>query len=188
MNFEFTKRLSTIKAYRNARDEFSEMVLQDKALLPEVFAMAVNIDDENHHKACWILELIFEVKIEWLQEFLDEFCKTLPKYRDSSAIRTISKVCLFAVQENEKNTSFLDSKHIQVITEACFDWLINPDEKVAAKAYAMRALYILGKKQDWIYPELKHILPQNAGEHTAAYKAAAKYVLQHITKQENRKG
>lgn len=188
MNSVFCEKLAHIKAYRNARDEFSEMVLQNKTLLPELFAMAININNENHHKACWILELVFEQKINWLQEFLDEFCKTLPKYTNSSAIRPISKVCLFAVQENEKNTDFLKSKHIKAITEICFDWLINPDEKVAAKAYAMRALYILGKKQNWIYPELKHILPQNASEHTAAYKAAAKDVLQRITKQEKRKG
>ena len=188
MSSEFTKRLSTIKAYRNARDEFSGMVLHNETLFPELFAMAVNTKDKNHYKACWILELVLEQKINWLQEYLDEFCDTLQKYTNNSAIRPISKVCLFAVKEQEKNTAFLNGKHIQAITEACFDWLINPDEKVATKAYAMRALYILGKKQDWIYPELKHILPQNASEHTAAYKAAAKDVLQRITKQENRKG
>ncbi|MFY7729978.1 MAG: hypothetical protein ACOVRN_10710, partial [Flavobacterium sp.] len=72
----------------------------------------------------------------------------------------------------------LSAQQKELITEACFDWLINPDGKVANKAYAMRTLYILGKDTEWVYPELKRILSEDFSAHSAAYKAAAKELLQ----------
>ena len=98
-------------------------------------------------------------------------------------MRPISKICLFAVKKHSKNKNgFLEGKYINLITESCFDWLIKPEVKVATKAYAMRALYLLGKNDDWIYPELENILPLGFPQHSAGYQAAAKDVLTKIKK------
>ncbi len=176
-------KIANSNAYRAIRDELSGIVRNDKSLMPELMAFALNTNDKNHFKACWISELVFENKIEWLQEHLDDFCAALPKFTHESALRPISKICLFAVEKHYKTHSgFLNSRHINRITESCFDWLINPEGKVATKAYAMRTLYILGKKEDWIYPELETILPLGFPQHTAAYKVAAKDILKKITK------
>lgn len=159
------------------------MVLNDKSLIPDLITIAIDIDNISHHKACWICELVFENKIEWLSEYLDVFCNTLSNYTNESAMRPISKICLFAVEYHYKKSSdFLNTAHLNKITEACFDWLINPEVKVATKAYSMRALFILGKKEDWIYPELENILPLGFSTHSAGYKSAAKDILQRIEK------
>ncbi|WP_330441837.1 hypothetical protein [Flavobacterium sp. C4GT6] len=187
MNTDYYLKIEKSTAHRAIRDELSSMVLNDTSLLPELIATALNISDKNHHKACWISELVFEEKIEWLKEYLNVFCNTLPNFTSDSAIRSISKICLFAVQEHQKSKSgFLNGKHIRQITESCFDWLINPEGKVANKAYAMRTLFLIGKKEDWIYPELEYILPQGFPLHTAAYKAAAKDILKQIEKAKKR--
>ena len=65
------------------------------------------------------------------------------------------------------------------IIETCLDWLIQ-DEKVASKAYSMRALYNFNKKHSWINEELKMILSQDYPNHSAAYKAAAKDILRKL--------
>ena len=182
MNQYFYDRIENSTAHRPIRDELSGEVLNNKDLLQHLLAIAFNVKDKNHHKACWTMELVFEAKIEWLSDYLDEFCKTLSSFTNESAMRPVSKTCLFAAQKNQKAPGFLNGKQITQIIEACFDWLINPDGKVATKAYAMRALYIFGKKEDWIYPELQTILSQDFPNHTAAYQAAAKDILKKINK------
>ena len=57
-----------------------------------------------------------------------------------------------------------------------FDWLIG-NHKVAAQAYSMTCLLLLGEKFDWIHPELKMILEQNYAVGSAAYKARARMTL-----------
>ncbi|MGB3152866.1 MAG: adenylosuccinate lyase, partial [Maribacter sp.] len=64
---------------------------------------------------------------------------------------------------------------------ACFDWLIG-NHKVAAKAYSMTCLLFLGRKFDWIHPELKLVLEQNYASGSAAYKARARMTLAKINK------
>jgi hypothetical protein len=182
VNTPFYKKIFNRTAHRPIRDLLSGQVLNDKALLLDLLAIAFDIKDKNHHKACWVLELVFEAKIEWIATHLDAFCKVLPHFTNESAMRPISKICQFASDYNQKNPGFLNPFHIEQIMEACFDWLINPDTKVATKAYSMRTLYILGKKEDWVYPELIRILSEDSAKHTAAYKAAAKDILRRINK------
>ncbi|WP_116787090.1 hypothetical protein [Flavobacterium psychrotrophum] len=177
---DFIIEIANSTAHRPVRDRLSGFVFQDKELLPVLISCALDITGKNHHKACWILELVLENKIVWLTEYLPQFCDTLSKYRNDGAIRSVSKICLFAITQHQKQKDFVSSQQLQQITEACFDWLINPGGKVANKAYAMRTLYLLGKSEPWIYPELQRILQEDFIKHTAAYKAAAKEILQKI--------
>ena len=180
MNTAFYNQIANSTAHRPIRDLLSGQVLNDKTLLPDLITIAFDIKDKNHHRACWILELVCEAKIEWLAPHLDSFCKTLPLFTNESAMRPISKICLFTSEYHHKNPGFLNRNHIQDIIEACFDWLINPETKVATKAYGMRALYLLGKNEDWIYPELSRILSEDSAKYSAGYKAAAKDILRRI--------
>lgn len=145
--------------------------------------IALDTNNENHYKACWTLELVIEHNINWLSDYLDPFCNTLSSFSHVGAIRSISKICMFAAKHHLKNlkksTSFLTEKQAQQIIEASFDWLIN-DTKVASKAYAMRALFEFGKHYDWIYPELHEILSKDFGNHSPAYQAASKEILKKI--------
>lgn len=179
---QFYQRIANSTAHRPIRDVLSGMVFNDPQLFPELMAIALDSTDKNHHKACWILELVLEKEIGWLKDFLPQFCSTLQLYKHQGTIRSISKICLFSVQNHLKQRNgFLSGEELQQITEACFDWLIT-NAKVATKAYAIRALYLTGKSQDWIYPELEVILIQGFPQHSPAYKAAAKEILQKIAK------
>lgn|GEM_PF-306077 len=180
MDTTFYNKIANSTAHRPIRDLLSGGVLQNPELLQELLTVAFNVKDKNHHKACWIAELVFEAKIQWLKNHLDTFSQTLPLFKNESALRPISKICLFVLQYYQQHPDFLKPEHLQQITETCFDWLINPKTKVASKAYSMRTLYLLGKKEDWIYPELTRILSEDASKHTAAYKAAAKDVVKKI--------
>ena len=145
--------------------------------------IALDVNNENHYKACWTLELVIEHNINWLTDYVDQFCNTLPSFSHVGAIRSISKICMLAAKQHLKslktNNTFLTEKQAQQIIETCFDWLIN-DTKVASKAYAMRALFEFGKLYDWIYPELQEILSKDFANHSPAYQASSKEILKKI--------
>lgn len=186
MNITLYNKIAYSSGCRDSREEVANMVLNDKSLLSDLVHVALDTTDKHHHRACWILELVCEAKITWLKEYLPRFCSKLSYLKNESAIRPMGKICLFAVKQNDKNSGFISEEALQQITEVCFDWLITPNRKVGAKYYAIHTLYILGKNNNWIYPELRPILEQGFNEHTAAYKIAARDILRKIDSAKNR--
>ncbi|WP_298154507.1 hypothetical protein [Flavobacterium sp.] len=178
MNNAFYDRISRSTAHRNSREDNAHYILENPDKLPALFQIAVTVNDKNHHKACWILELIFETDIQLSGPFLDPFCTALPHWKVDGAVRSASKICMMLSQQHSRQP-FLSQKQVAKLSESCFDWLIS-DVKVAPKAYAMRALFELGKSERWIYPELKIILSEDFTKHSAAYKGAAKDILRKI--------
>lgn len=164
--------------------EFAATILKDKSLFPELLDICFLVRDETSIKACWILEFVCIEKMEWLLPHIDTFTNNIGEIKYDSTKRTTANICellckaYFGTKPSPVK-EILNETHLQKITETCFDWLIN-DEKVAAKAYAMNALYLLGFKIDWIHPELKRILELGFGNHSAAYKARARHILKKL--------
>ena len=181
----FIHALENSTAHRPIRDILSVEVINHPELLPVLMEIALDINNKNHYKACWTLELVLEHNINWLSDYLDDICKKLPRYKHEGAIRSISKICMFSAKQHLKNKKkdaiFLTQNQSQQIIETCFDWLIN-DTKVASKVYAIRALFEFGKLQEWIYPELQEILTKDFAHHSPAYQSASKEILQKMAK------
>ncbi len=176
MNKAFYKLVEESTAHRLNREFIRDYVFQNPDKLPFLIKIALDEKEKIHFKAYWILELILEMKLELLLPFLDDFIAKIPFYKNDSAIRPISKICLFL---SKSKTIKLTNNQERKIIETCLDWLIQ-NEKVAAKAYSMRALYNFGKKNPWINEELKMILSQDYPNHSVAYKAAAKDILRKL--------
>lgn len=165
-------------AYRKSRDSICELAITNSDNLKELFYFAFDISNENHFKACWALELVLEKNIELIIPYITDYVNLVSQYKNDSALRSISKICLFI-----SKTQLIELSKIQeqLLIETCLDWLIR-DEKVATKAYTIRALYNFSTKQPWIRDELKIILAQDYSSHSYAYKAVAKEILKKINK------
>lgn len=174
----FYIQIENCTAHRKSRDFICESAFINPNNLEDLFHLAFDISNKNHFKACWALELVLEKDIELITPYLDVFVNTVSKYENDSAKRPISKICMFL--SNSKLIK-LSEKQEQILSETCLDWLIK-NEKVATKAYAIRALYNFSKKQHWIKDELKIILAQDYSLHSAAYKAVAKEILKKLNK------
>lgn len=175
MNSEFYKNIANSTAYRASREENAHFIFTNSYLFPDLLAIALNTADKNHFKACWILELVLEKQLHLLTNYLAVFCKNLYKFNNESALRSVSKICMYLSQHIT-----LTSLQEEQIIENCLDWLIQENRKVATKAYSIRTLFELGKKHEWIYPELKRIISDDYMKYSAGYKAIAREILKKI--------
>lgn len=177
MNSEYTLQIEKCTAYRKDRERNRNLALRNQDYLKAVVATAVNPDHKNQHQACWILELVCEKKLKTVLPYVSIFLDNVPQFKNDSAIRSASKICLFLTKSNHRANGISLTLHQETqLIEICFDWFIK-DEKVATKVYCIKALFILNKKHPWIYEELHTILQQGYHTHSAAYKAIAKSIL-----------
>jgi hypothetical protein len=181
MDTQLFKNVAESSARRESRAGNAAFVLDHPHLANDLIALALDVSDKNHFKACWILEIVLEKDIRLMASKLDDFCHSLLLFTNESALRSVAKICMLCTQNLKKDASFLSEKQITQITEACFQWVIT-EEKVAVKAYAIRALFETGKVLDWVYPELVPVLEHGFSSHSPAYKVVAKEVMGKINK------
>jgi len=177
MRSDLYYHIEECSARRLDREKNRNLALRNEDFLKMIVEIALSTEDKNHHKACWILELVCEKKLKTFIPYIDAFCEAIPSFKNDSAIRPVSKICLFLAKSNHRanGISLSQNQETQII-EICFDWLIR-DEKVATKVYAMRTLFILGKKYNWVLPELKIIIEQDYANQSAAFQAATRMLL-----------
>lgn len=143
--------------------------------------IAFDVDDPISNRACWVIEFTAKENLAFLFPYLNYFTQNLNRVHLDSSVRPLAKICEFLIKayfsKNDPEVrKVLTENYLERITTACFDWLIG-DYKVAAKAYSMTSLLLLGRKFSWIHPELKMVLEQNYASGSAAYKARARHTL-----------
>ncbi len=178
MSATFSEQLSKINAGTDNRNRMRDFVLKQPEYLEELIAFGTDLNNKNHHKGVWIIEMIAEHQTELLIPFIDTICQTISEFKNDSAIRGISRVAYFlSTSDTIKLSEFQHEK----LTEICLDWLIR-DERVACKVYAMKTLEHFGKKEAWIAEELRNILDRDYQYQSAGYKAAARNILKQAIK------
>jgi len=75
----------------------------------------------------------------------------------------------------------IPSKYEGMIMNTCFDYIENPKEAVAIKAFSLTILGRLAKKYPEIIPEIKLLIEDQAPIQTAGFKSRAKKVLKEIS-------
>ena len=162
-----------------------DTLVQELIEHPELVGVLLNEihieDKEGTFNASWVFDHLMRKRLVYLLPFIQEFTSRLENLTSESCIRPMAHICQLLCEAYfvKKDTIFKNSiktKHLEHMVNACFGWLIG-EHKVAAKAYSMTCLLLLGRKYDWIHPELKMVLEQNYNTGSAAYKARARHTL-----------
>ena len=178
---ELYQYLNYVNHSREKRAKMSALVLENPYLIEPLMQIAFDVDDPISNRACWVMEFTAKENLSYIYPYLESFTLNLSIVHFESSVRPMAKICEFLVKayfsKNENETKKkLTEQHLERITTTCFDWLIG-NHKVAAKAYSMTCLLLLGRKYDWIHSELQMVLEQNYAEGSAAYKARARMTL-----------
>ena len=169
---------------REKRLHYANMVIGNPELVRPLLEILFDVDDKISCKAAWVFEFMCSHTLERIIPHLEVFTENMSKVHLDPAVRPVAKICelittAYYGKEDSKIKQNLTTVHKERIIEACFDWMIN-DEKVAAKAYSMNSLYLLGTEFDWIHPELVTILQRDFHIQSAAFKARARHILKKI--------
>ncbi len=179
---ELTKIIAQTTGSKNSRQATAGFIMAHSELLNNFISICFEIQNPDHYKACWVMELIAYEKLDWFQEYLDLICSKSKMLTNESAIRPLSKVIFLLIEthyKNAKNEIHFTEAQREELVEINFDWLIT-DTKVATKVYVMRSLQLLGKEHNWIHHELRIILEKDYNNHSAAYKAVAREILKKL--------
>ncbi len=181
---ELYQSLDYINATRRKRTEMATTVLSNTDLLEPLLEIAFDVDNPISSKACWILEYVAKENLDYILPFIDVLTHKVGSLKLGSSVRPMAKICEFLTKAyfsktKNKTKETLMPNHLELMAAACFDWLIG-EQKVAAKAYSMTTLLLLGRKFEWIHPELKMVLQQNYSSGSAAYKASARMTLEKL--------
>lgn len=174
-------------AKRENRQRVANIVLENQNLFIDLVSLTFKVDEKISVKAAWILEWICtHHHLDWMTPHLEDFSKKIATLKFDSAIRPCAKICehlaeaYFSKKENPIK-KLLNTEHITNIVETGFDWLITP-QKIAVRAYTMNTLYLFGLENDWIHPELKHIIQTKIIHESKGTKARGKHILALIEK------
>lgn len=178
---ELYDSLDYVNHSRQKRQEMASLVLNNPYLVKPLLCIAFEVNNPVSSKACWVMEFTTKNNLTHILTHIDFFTDQINTVKFDSSVRPMAKICeilMKAYFHKTKNRTqeVLKMKHLEQIAAACFDWLIG-EHKVAAKAYSMTSLLLLGQKFDWIHPELKVVLEQNYALGSAAYKARARMTL-----------
>jgi len=140
-----------------------------------------------HYKAAWVTEFVVLSQAEYLQDDIFFFIDSLPKIKNDSAARPLSKVCAFISKQiiSRKPNVFqqkITKDEINKLISVAFDWLIG-DFRVATQVHAMQIIFELGQLQDtepWVLRELKQILIDQIPQQTGGYRSRAVKILEKI--------
>ncbi len=178
--------LNYVDASRRRRDAACSKVLENPGFLGPLLAIGYQDVHPISSRAFWVLEYVTKEHLFLLLPYLDAFTEKLGEIRLDASVRPAAKICesllkaYFATTLNSVQKE-ITQQHLEKMTICFFDWLIG-DQKVAVKAYSMTGLLLLGRKFEWIHPELKQIVTENYAKGSAAYQARARMTLKELHK------
>ncbi len=176
-------------AKRVNREKVAIIVQEHPDLMLPLVDILFKVDDKISIKAAWILEWVcIHRDLNMIIPYLDQFTENIQHLQFDSAIRPCSKICeklaiAFTGKKDNEIRAQLTKKHIERIVETGFDWLITP-QKIAVRAFSMTALFLFGtlKGNEWIHPELKHLITTKIVHEGKGCKARGKHILEEIEK------
>ena len=183
---ELYSALDYVNSSRERRLQMARIVSDNPKLIGPLIKIALQNKEPISNKASWVLEFTVKSNLELLYPYIDLFVDHLGTLTLDSSVRPFAKICeclclCYFNQQDKYCRHVLTDPQLEKITTACFDWLIG-EHKVAAKAYSMTSLMLLGSKFNWIYEELQLVLEQNYNNGSAAYKARARHTLAKLKK------
>ena len=169
-------------AKRVYRDKAAKEILQNTHLIPELIDKVFDIVDPLHIKAAWVLELVCLDHINLLNPSIRKFISGMSSLTHESALRPVSKICRIWSLHYFSTIPFepvISKNEKEQIISCNFDWLIE-DHKVATQVFAMDTLYLWGKQEKWVHPELRSVLEKNTDSGTSGYRAHARKLLKNL--------
>lgn len=136
--------------------------------LTELISIFYTEKEPLPQKASWVLATINEKQSDLLNKHLNKFIERLPSFSSNTIKRNILHIL-----SSHKIPQNLQGK----LVDTCFKYMLNTDETVAVKLYAMQCIANISIEHPELKEELKAVITDQLPKTTAAFHARAKMVL-----------
>jgi len=172
-------------ALRCNRERAATHILNDSNGIQEILPLVFDTQYKNHHKAAWVIEIIFEQDLSLIYPHLTYFTSHLHHVKNESAIRSLAKIGRWIALDYKKkaNQHPIQIAEILQFVEVGFDWMIGP-YPVAPKAYTMDTLFIFGNVQnpklEWVLESLKDVILQQIQQGSPGFQNHGNKILEQL--------
>ena len=103
-------------------------------------------------RSAYILEAVYCRESILFSPYLTQFFDLFPTITNGSMRRHFAKICFLAIKKGSR------PHNIDAIATACADWIIDPQTRVAVKAWALDILTEFATTEHWIQEMLSEII------------------------------
>lgn len=133
-------------------------------------------------RAAWLLENMFLKNPDIFSDHLEYFIARFPDVTNPGCQRHYTKILMHATNVGQSSSikQKLNSLKLEPVVEQLFEWMINPDVKIAVKVFAGWALLNLRHRYPWIADELPAQLQFLMRNGTAAIQTAGRKMMKEL--------
>lgn len=150
--------LAQPRSYMLVKDLTRELI-ESNFSIPDLIDLNFHEVHQISFRSAWILEKIALNDMVRMLDSLEYFIGRFPEVTDPSVKRSYSKILLRILElfQKKKYTSFAEqlwSYNLEPVLNTCFEWLVDPKERVGVKVLCMDCIFYLSKKYAWALEEL----------------------------------
>ncbi len=115
-----------------------------------------------------------------MRDELNYFLQKFPQVSNRSVRRHFSKLLLFLLDDAKRDEGVAHifwEQDLEPVLTACFDWLIDTQERVAVKVQCMDCIAALAQQYPWALEELLPTVEHLQREATPAMRVRAKRLI-----------
>lgn len=174
---ESLKDLMLMEMSRRNTDLVADLVRARPALFDDLFRLFLSDEDPVNRRAAWVVDTVSEDRPEWIEDRLGEIVDRLHTFRHDGLKRHSLRILA--------RSPLPDENRLGELIRICFDWLVSPDEAIAAKVYAMDLLYRISEIEPDLRQELADSIEWRLGEESPGFRNHGQKVLKKLYRDMN---
>jgi len=153
-------------------DLVAGLIIQKPALFDELFRIFASNKEPVSRRAAWVIDSVSEKHPELIEPHLDDIIELLSTF-DHDGLKRHSLRML-------ARSPFPSERYLGKLIKICFDWLLSPNEAVAAKVYCMEILYRVSQVEPDLRKELADSIEWRLNEETPGFKNRGEKMLKKL--------
>lgn len=162
--------------------ELSQALITQGHDLNELIDITFHPDDDIGFRAIWVLEYIALDSPEIFLHYIPYFYSRIKEVKNGGCKRHYAKITEYLTAKNAPDfvKQCIADLDMEPTVEQLFDWIIDPDVKIAVKVFAAEALFNLRYRYDWIAEELYNQLEFLMKDGSPAIQLRGKKLLEKL--------
>jgi hypothetical protein len=157
---------------RRNTDLVADLIYKKPEFFEELFQVYLRNEEPVSRRAAWVIDTVTEKHPELLARHLDEIADMLPEFNHDGLKRHSLRMLA--------RSPLPSGDRMGKLMTICFEWLLSPQEAVAAKIYCMEILYRISRVEPELKKELADSIEWRLNEETAGFKNRGQKMLKKL--------